>query len=306
MVERAEFQSYYGRPIITKPTWSARDIASYLFLGGLAGASSTLAAAAELTGRPQRARGAKVAATTAIGGSLAALVHDLGRPSRFVNMLRVFKVTSPMSVGSWLLAGYAPLTGVAAASELTGRLPGVGRAATVAAGILGPAVATYTAPLIADTAVPVWHDAHRELPFVFAASATCAASGWGLLTAPPSQAGPARRLAVAGAALEFAAVRRIHRRLGEGAQPLTTGRAGHLMRAAQALTMAGALVGQIGGRRSRPAAAFAGAALLAGSACTRFGIFYAGMTSADDPRYTVGPQRDRLSSERDAGHAVRP
>jgi len=82
MVERAEFQSYYGRPIISKPTWSAPDVASYLFLGGLAGASSTLAAAAELTGRPQLARGAKVAATAAIGGSLAALVHDLGRPSR--------------------------------------------------------------------------------------------------------------------------------------------------------------------------------------------------------------------------------
>ena len=302
MVERARFQSYYGRPIIKKPTWSAQDIASYLFLGGLAGASSTLAAAAELTGRPQLARGAKLGAAAAIGASLTALVHDLGRPSRLLNMLRVFKITSPMSVGSWLLAGYAPLTGVAAASAVTGRLPGIGRAATLAAGIVGPAVATYTAPLIADTAVPVWHDAHRELPFVFAASAACAASGWGILTAPVSQAGPARRLAVAAAVAEYAAVQQVHRRLGDVARPLATGRSGRLVHAAQALTVAGAVIGQIG-RRSRAAAAVSGVALLAGSACTRFGIFYAGVESAEDPRYTVGPQRDRLSGADNARRA---
>lgn len=294
MVPRADFQSYYGRPIIKKPTWSARDIAGYLFLGGTAGASSVLAAAAHLSGRPGLARVAKVAAATSIGGSLAALIHDLGRPARFLHMLRVLKPTSPMSVGSWLVAGYAPLAGVAAATDVAERFPRVGAAATVGAGILGPAVATYTAPLIADTAVPTWHDAHRELPFLFASSAACSASGVALMLAPPGQTGPARRLGVVAAAGDAAATRAIHRRLGEEKTPLVTGRAGRLLRAATGLNAAGAALALIGGRRGGAATRVAGAALVAGSVCTRFGIFYAGVTAAEDPGYTVRPQRARL------------
>ncbi|WP_245647264.1 NrfD/PsrC family molybdoenzyme membrane anchor subunit, partial [Microtetraspora niveoalba] len=204
MVPRAEFRSYYGRPVIDPPTWEDHDIAGYLFLGGLAGASSILAAAAELTGRPHLARAAKVGAACALGGSLYSLIHDLGRPERFLNMLRVFKVTSPMSVGSWILAGYGPQAGVAAATAITGRLPRLGRTATVGAGLAGAAVATYTAALIADTAVPVWHEAYRELPLMFAGSAAAAAGGLGMLAAPPSEAGPARRAAAVGAAVEYA------------------------------------------------------------------------------------------------------
>ena len=110
--------SYYGRPIINPPVWEEREIAGYLFTGGLAGASSILAAGADLTGRPALARGSRAMATGAIGVSLLALVKDLGRPERFLNMLRVFKPTSPMSVGVWILVGYAPLAAGAAASEL--------------------------------------------------------------------------------------------------------------------------------------------------------------------------------------------
>ena len=82
------------------------DIPGYLFLGGLAGASSALAAGAQLTGSLELARAAKTGAAGAISLSMAALVHDLGRPARFINMLRVFKPTSPMSIGTWLLTGY--------------------------------------------------------------------------------------------------------------------------------------------------------------------------------------------------------
>src|SRR6185312_2291525 len=94
MVPKATFSSYYGRPVIKAPVWEARDIAGYFFLGGLAGGSSLLAAGADLTGRDELARAAKAGACAAITLSLAALVHDLGRPARFVNMMRVFKVTS--------------------------------------------------------------------------------------------------------------------------------------------------------------------------------------------------------------------
>ena len=108
MVPPAEFASYYGRPVLNAPVWSPPDIAGYLFLGGLAGGSSLLAAGAQLTGRPALARAAKAAAAGAACLSLAGLVHDLGRPARFLNMLRVFKVTSPMSVGSWILSALRP------------------------------------------------------------------------------------------------------------------------------------------------------------------------------------------------------
>nr|WP_229924415.1 NrfD/PsrC family molybdoenzyme membrane anchor subunit [Streptomyces sulfonofaciens] len=296
MVPRAEFGSYYGRPVIKAPSWSAADIAGYFFLGGLAGAGSVLAAGAQLTSRTRTATALKVSSTAAISLSAAALVHDLGRPERFANMLRVFKPTSPMSVGSWLLSAYGPAAGAAALSAVTGRLPRAGAAATAAAGLLGPAVAAYTGVLAADTAVPAWHGAHRELPYLFTASATAAASGMALVLGPTAQTGPARHAAVLAAGAERALTAAVERRLGMVAETYRTGRAGTLMRCARLLTTGGAVAGAVLAGRSRPAAVLSGLALLAGSACTRFGVFAAGLASAEDPLYTVGPQRAALSA----------
>jgi Polysulphide reductase, NrfD len=293
MVPKAEFRSYYGLPVIKEPVWGVRDVAGYLFFGGLAGASSALAASAELSGRHELARAAKTAAAGAIGLSALALVHDLGRPARFHHMLRVFKPTSPMSVGSWLLTAYGPAAGVAAASAVTGLLPGVGRAATVAAAVTGPGVAAYTAALLADTAVPAWHDAHPELPYLFVSSAATAAGGLGLMLARTEQADPARNLAMAGAAAEITVRSRMLQRLGPGAEPYQSGRAGRLLDAAEILTVSGLTAAAIGGR-NRVLAAMAGAALVASSALTRFGVFYAGRASARDPKYTINPQKDRI------------
>ncbi|WP_404816185.1 NrfD/PsrC family molybdoenzyme membrane anchor subunit [Streptomyces thermolineatus] len=305
MVPQADFTSYYGRPVITPPSWQARDIAGYFFLGGLAGAGSVLAAGSHLTGRRTAARALKISSTVAIAGSAAALVHDLGRPERFANMLRVFKPTSPMSMGSWLLAAYGPAAGAAAVLDVTGLLPRTGRTATIGAALLGPAVAAYTAVLAADTAVPAWHEGYRELPFVFTGSAAVAAAGMGLMTAPLEENGPARRAALLGAAVETSAVRAMERRVGVVAETYRHGRAGRLMRAARVLTALGALGAALPARCSRPAAAVSGAALLAASACTRFGVFHAGVASAEDPKYTVLPQRERLE-RRQAEQAGKP
>jgi hypothetical protein len=317
MVPDAEFTSYYGRPVIKEPVWRAPDVPAYLFLGGLAGASSVLAAGAQLSGYHELAKVAKVGALGAISLSAVALVHDLGRPGRFVNMLRVFKPSSPMSVGSWLLAGYGPVAGAAAVSEVTGILPKAGTAATLGAGLLGPAIATYTAALICDTAVPAWHAGYREMPYVFAGSAASAAGGFGLLATHPADAEPARNLAILGAAVELIAKRQLIRRLtgsrepgsagprsaGPGpdepgsaglslAEPYEAGTTGAILRFAEYLTAAG-LAGAVLGRRSRAVSALAGASLVAASAMTRFGIFEAGMASARDPKYTIVPQRRR-------------
>ncbi|MFX4293532.1 NrfD/PsrC family molybdoenzyme membrane anchor subunit [Streptomyces bohaiensis] len=295
MVERASFASYYGRPVIKAPAWKARDIAGYFFLGGLAGAGSVLAAALHAGGAARTATALKVTSVGSVALATAALIHDLGVPSRFTHMLRVVKPTSPMSVGSWLLAVYGPVAGVAAAAAVTGRVPRVGAVATGGAAVLGPAVATYTAVLAADTAVPAWHGAHRELPYVFAGSALAAASGAALLLGPPAETGTARATAVLGAAGESLADHAMRRRLGSVAVTLREGRAGRLLRAARTLTAVGAALAPVAGR-SRVAGAAAGAALLAGSVCTRFGVFAAGVASAEDPAHTVEPQRARLAA----------
>lgn len=295
--------SYYGNSIINPPTWAESDIAGYLFAGGLAGGSSILAAGADLTGRRTLARRARVCATGAISISLVALVHDLGRPGRFLNMLRVFKPSSPMSVGVWILFFYGPLAAGSAASDVLGIAPRTGRAAGVGAGLLGSAVASYTAALIADTAVPAWHEAHRELPFLFVGSAAAASGGLGLVAAPLSENEPARRMAALGAVAELVASELMDRRLGMVAEALRTGTAGRRLRIAKALTAAGALTAATLAGRSRAAAVGAGAALLAGSVLTRFGIFAGGMESARDPKYTVEPQRARL---RDRAAAASP
>ncbi|HEX2320048.1 MAG TPA: NrfD/PsrC family molybdoenzyme membrane anchor subunit [Streptosporangiaceae bacterium] len=299
MVPDATFTSYYGKPVISSPVWKAPNIAGYLFLGGLAGASSLVGAGAQLTGRHSLERVAKTGALAASVLSVAALVTDLGRPARFANMLRTFKVTSPMSVGSWLLGGYVPAAAAACVTALTGRLPRTGAAATAGAAILGPAVASYTAALISDTAVPAWHAGYREMPFVFAGSAATAAGGLGMLGAP-GESGPARNLALLGVSAELAAARLMERRLGMVAEPYQSGK-GRYLKAGQVLSALGVLgtvASGFAGGRGRIAARLAGSAFVGASITTRWGIFHAGLASADDPKYTIIPQRQRIGSAR--------
>jgi hypothetical protein len=299
VVGEADFRSYYGKPIINKPVWEAPDIPGYLFLGGLAGASSVVAAFASVTGRDSLARSLKLTSTAAAGLSGVALVHDLGRPARFFNMLRVFKPTSPMSVGSWLLAGYAPFSAAASFSAATGLLPGVGAVGTAGAALIGPAVATYTAALISDTAVPAWHEGFKEMPFVFASSALTAAGGMGMLAARTAETGPVRVLGAAAGAAELGLIELMKYNMGEVKESFTESKKAHRYeRAAKVATGIGIFTGVVLGKRSRIASAVAGAALLAGSALTRFAIFEAGLVSAENPRYTVLPQRKRLAGGR--------
>jgi formate-dependent nitrite reductase membrane component NrfD len=312
MVPEADFRSYYGMPVVKPSPWKA-DIPTYIFFGGLSAGSSLLAAGADLTDRPVLRRAGRLAALASMTITMATLVHDLGRPSRFLNMLRTVKLTSPMSVGSWILSAYGPTAGVAAVAEVAGMLSGrrsggvvqqvarLGRPAGVLAGLTAPPVAAYTAVLLADTATPSWHEAYRELPFVFVGSAAAAAGGLGMVTAPVDEAGPARRMAVGGAVLELLAERQMEQSMGIAAEPLRQGRAGRLMRASKLLTVAGT-AGSLVARRSRLAGVVSGVALLAGSVCTRFGVFEAGQDSARDPRYTVAPQRERLDSGRPVRH----
>jgi formate-dependent nitrite reductase membrane component NrfD len=313
MVPEADFTSYYGRPVVKPAPWG-HDVAAYLFLGGVAGGSAVLAAGAQLTGRAVLRRNCRLGALGSVGLGAAFLVRDLGRPERFVNMLRVIKLTSPMSLGSWILSACSTGAAVAAAAEvdrMTGeRLPlgplrlvlrFVEGPAGLEAAAFGPLLAVYTAVLLADTSTPTWNHAHDELPFVFVSSASMASAGLAMVTTPVAETAPARRLAVLGVIGDLVATQVMHRRMDPVvAETLHDGRPGTMLRLSEALAVAGGIGTVLGGRR-RGVAAASGLALLAASALTRFGIFEAGIRSAKDPRYTIEPQKRRLAARRAAG-----
>ena len=116
------------------------------------------------------------------------LIVDLGRPMRFLHMLRVFKLTSPLSVSSYILSPFSALTvatGLHAlpwfpalrAMKLARWIPGLRKGAAAGSAVFGGPMTTYTAVLLANTASPSWHEPHEELPFLFAGSAMAAGGG---------------------------------------------------------------------------------------------------------------------------------
>ena len=291
-----ELRSYYGRPILKAPVWKP-EIPWYLVTGGLSGAASGLAAAARLSGNELLSRRALLVAAGAGAVNPVLLIKDLGRPQRFYNMLRVFKVTSPMSVGTWIVATHGTTTGVAAACELLGIFPKLRATAGAASGLLGLAMSSYTGALLADTSIPVWHDAKRELPFVFASGAAVTAGAAAAIVTPPAAAAPARRLAILGAVGELANTWLMERRLGPFlAEPYHEGESGRYGKLAKGLSAAGAGVLAVAGRR-RMGAVAGGALLLAAGSLARWSVFKAGFASARDPKYTVVPQRERLEAQ---------
>ena len=296
--------SYYGRPVIKEPVWT-REIPAYFFTGGLGGASAGLAYVSALTGNDVLARRAWTIALVGVSASPPLLISDLGVPSRFLNMLRMFRMTSPMSVGSWILSASAPATGVAAINALTGRFPRAAAVAKPAAAVLGLPLSTYTGALIANTAVPAWHEARRTLPALFASGAAASAGAAATMLTPVRHAAPARRLALVGAAGELAVASVMERNLGPLGEPYHEGTSGTVSRAAKVATSVGAVVIAASGGRRRSAALLGGAVLLAGAAAERFAVFRAGFASAQRPEHTVRPQRERVeAARRDAPRAV--
>jgi hypothetical protein len=280
--------------VIKEPVWTP-EIPFYLFTGGLAGASATFAYLAELRGERRLGRRAWGTALVGVTASPALLISDLGMPARFLNMLRMFKVTSPMSVGSWVLAASGATTGVATLHAFTGRFRRLAAISRPAAAVLGLPLSTYTGALLAQTAVPVWHEARRELPGLFAAGAALSAGAVAAGLAPPDEAGPARRLALLGAAAEMGLSTLMEQRLNELGEPYHEGAAGMYSKLARALTAAGAGA-LVTGRRRRSANVTGAALLLGGALAKRFSVFKAGFQSAQDPKYTVAPQRERVAA----------
>ena len=286
--------SYYGRPIVKEPVLQP-EIPVYFFTGGLGGASSVLSLVARVSGNDLLAKRSIYIGAAADAVSPPLLISDLGRPERFLNMLRVFKVTSPMSVGSWILAFSSAASSGAAFLSAIGRLPRASDVARTASAVSGAPLAVYTATLISDTAIPVWHEARHELPFLFGASAAASAGAAAAIGVPTRAAAPARRLAIGGALVENAVMLAMVKRLGLLGEPYRQGEAGRYAKVAKACSLGGAALLAVAGRRSRLASTAGGALVLAGELALRWSVFKAGFQSARDPKYTVLPQRERAA-----------
>jgi formate-dependent nitrite reductase membrane component NrfD len=288
--------TYYDRPVLKEPVW-IWAVPAYFYSGGVAGAAAVLGAAAQaaddgdLRDLVVRCRWVATA-----GGTLGTgfLIYDLGRPERFLNMLRVFRPTSPMSVGSWALAGAVPLmAGSAILARRRGPLRRLGDLAGALAGLLGMPLTGYTAVLLSNTAVPLWQETRRSLPAAFTASAMSgAASLLDLMDLDGRPERIVRRFGLVGKFAELAAMRAVESeadRTERVARPLHEGLGGALWRASKALTGASLLLSLLGRRRkARTAAGILGTA---GAIALRFAVFHAGKESARDPRATFQHQR---------------
>lgn len=313
MAEDFEFSSYYGKPVVKAPPWEW-PIGGYLFLGGLSGGSALLAAGAQATGNAELRRSTLLTAFSAASVGSVFLILDLGRPERLLNMFRVFKVTSPMSIGSWILGSFASAASLPAIVEADALVGGVlpkpvrrlldkaaGPAGAVA-GVLGGPLAGYTAVLLANTSNPTWNDAKKHLPYVFVSSASAAAAGAAMAFTPVSSAGPARALGITAAVSDLAATRIMEDHMEpEPKRPLHLGIPGKLMKASEWLIASGGVGAAVAAAtKSRAVSVVSGVALMAGSACTRFGVLNAGLEAVKDPSTSIGPQKRRAEARRRA------
>ena len=254
--------TYYDVPLLKRPVWKWY-IPAYFFLGGVAGASSTLGAVY----RPLRRRSSRLS-LVALGLGTVCLVLDLGRPSRFANMLRVFRPSSPMSMGSWLLTVFGPSVGAAAVLD-----SGVGAAV---AGVTGVPLAGYTGVLVAGTAVPAWQDASMALPALFTASGVAgAASLLALAPCDDDAARVLRRYGIAGKVGELAGAAAVEREVSDPTPYTRT----PLWRVAHGLTAVSLLM-SLPRRRNRWREVLAALTGAAGSAAVKFAVAQAGELSA--------------------------
>jgi len=292
---RYDGPTYYGLPQVKSSGYGAL-VWGYTWLAGLAGSAQVIATLADLLGRAQwrgvvRQGRALAAYLPVLGAGL--LVADLHTPQRFYNMLRIYRATSPMSIGTYILASFS------ASSWLTAFAGAMGRkrlavASEVPAAVAGAGMSVYTGALLGATSTPLWSAEPELLAGRFAASAfSTAAATLAIgenLRGNARNAGRLEGLAVVASLVEYGlgrAAETRYRRSGVGAvldEPdIAAGRRASAWLAV-GVPLACVAFNGFGARRSRTLSVAGALGLLAGGLVMRATVFRAGNRSADRAR----------------------
>jgi formate-dependent nitrite reductase membrane component NrfD len=295
--------TYYGRPVVKRSPYGWL-IASYLFIGGLAGAAQVIATLANLLGGRSDRATVRAGRYVALGGALVSpvlLIADLHAKSRWFNMLRIFRPTSAMSIGSWTMAMFGALSGLVAAGQFSDDVLGAeaGRRTARWLGLpaagAGAMMSVYTGTLLAATSTPLWAAGYRQLPPLFGATAmsTATAALMLLLRASGASTRAERRLTwigMIGAISQLVITRSLDRQWRAAGLDRFVDRPafkgvyrGGVVGLGMVLPLALQAVSLLSGGKLRWLMVPATLAALAGGYAERSLIVFAGNHSADDP-----------------------
>ena len=301
-------QTYYEQPVVRAAPWGW-EIVWYFYIGGIMAGSAMLSAFADETGRAEDAPLIRNGRYVALGGALASsvlLIKDLGRPERFLSMLRIFKLKSPMSVGVYTLIAFSNFAALAAANQLkrdgvlridlAGFLPRSFRNVMLA--LSSSLMGSYTGVLVSATAIPVWYVGRRHIPATFVCSAistSCALNVLllALFDGDAETIARLERLETICAIAEALLLVDFRRRSGDDGKPWFAGENGRKLRS---YTLIGGIVVPLmlnapsllhrgrATKRHRVRTVLAAALTLFGGYTLRDTIVEAGRISAADPR----------------------
>ncbi len=291
-------------PFIHAPVWGW-EVPLYFWFGGMASGAGFVALACDAAGDHRSAAIARKVALGAVGPAPILLIGDLGRPERFLNMMRIFKPRSPMNTGAWCLLAFSGSSALAVGCDLVGR-PKAARGLGAVTSVLGGYLGSYTGVLLACSAVPVWSLSRSVLGPTFIATATAkgaAATRLVLVASGLPDGHPTRRAlgtieaAAMLAELSLSAVN--ERRLGDAGEAFRRGGSGMLFRIAKSLVVLGLSL-QIVARRTGPRADdLASVMYLAGGLAFRFAWVHAGKASAEDDAAVAAMARGRRTLHED-------
>jgi formate-dependent nitrite reductase membrane component NrfD len=297
-MRRAPVTDAHG-PFIHAPVWSW-EVPLYFWFGGMASGSAFVASACDVAGDRRSATIARRVALGAVSPAPVLLIRDLGRPDRFLNMMRVFKPRSPMNMGAWCLVAFSVSSAAAVGADLL-RQPRAARALGALTSLFGSYLGSYTGVLLACTAVPVWARSRTILGPAFVATATATGAAATRLTLVASglpDGHPTRRalgtIETASMLSELALSAVGERQLGGAAEALRRGRPGVFFRAAKSLVVVGLSLRVVARRRMGAREHdIASLMYLAGGLAFRFAWVYAGKASATDDGAVAAMGRGR-------------
>lgn len=286
---------YYGEPVVRPPVWTW-EIPLYLFFGGLAGMSAVIALLAGFHHVDLERSAMWIAAIAGAVVSPILLIMDLGRPQLFLNMLRVFKYRSAMSMGAWILTAFAlcVVPGLIAlelhAHQIfLGKFDEILRVSAVllifGAAIFGALLATYTGVLIGATAIPAWFLHRTSLPIHFGTAGLGSAAA--LLELLGHRIPALNFIGFYAATVELVLLIRLSiARHGAADRAIHEHGSGWLIRIGEMLTGPFALVLRFLGLVPLAAVSF-----LLGALISRFGWIAVGKVSGSDPESVFASQR---------------